>query len=86
MLIIKDKFPDSRYKTHLLCLSKDGYVDFDEFIANYCPIDNFFKKMREVLKNIGIDHYQLLTNNGERAGQEIMHFHIHIKSNDEIRN
>jgi histidine triad (HIT) family protein len=86
LLIIKDKFPDKKYKTHLLCLSKQEFIDFNDFVKNYDKINEFFQKIRNILNDIGITHYQLSTNNGERVGQEIMHFHLHIKSHDEIKN
>ena len=84
LLIIKDKYPDKRYKTHLLCLPKGEYTNFHEFITHHNKIHAFFQKIKDILQKINIEHYQLSTNNGDRAGQEIMHFHIHIKSNDEL--
>jgi histidine triad (HIT) family protein len=85
LLIINDKYPDPKYKIHLLCMPKNDHINFNDFVSNHEQIDLFFKKMIEILNNLNIHHYQLTINNGEKGGQEIMHMHIHIKSNDEIK-
>lgn len=82
LLIIEDKFPDKRYKTHLLCLPKNDYVDFNDFASKSGYVDRFFKSLRDVLDGLGLKHYKLVINNGADVGQEIMHLHIHIKSHD----
>lgn len=87
ILIIKDAFPDKNWTTHLLCITKIKYVNYSDFINHGYShtILSFFKKIDDIAKKIGIDHYQILTNNGVRSGQEIMHFHVHIKSQEKIK-
>ncbi len=87
ILIIKDKYPDTRYKTHLLCLTKGDFIDFNDFVLNSEKSDvaDFFVTLRKILEEKSIFEYQLSTNNGKKVGQEIFHFHVHIKSHDEIK-
>jgi histidine triad (HIT) family protein len=86
ILIIKDKFPDKNWKTHLLAIPKGEFLHYSDFISNAKAdlINIFFKTIDQVIKRHGLAHYQLVMNNGSKAGQEIMHFHVHIKSQDEF--
>ena len=88
ILIIKDAFPDKSWATHLLCITKIKYTGYSDFInhAYSHTILSFFKKIDDIAKKIGLGDYQLMTNNGKSSGQEIMHFHVHIKSQHEIKN
>lgn len=86
VLVIKDKFPDKNWKTHLLCLPKNEFINFTHFIeiSSDDQITFLFKKIDKIAKNLCLTSYQLLINNGEAARQEIMHLHIHIKSHESI--
>ena len=41
-------------------------------------IGKMFRAGCEVAKKNGIDHYRLVVNNGEQAGQTVFHLHLHI--------
>ncbi|MCK5228637.1 MAG: histidine triad nucleotide-binding protein [Desulfobulbaceae bacterium] len=41
-------------------------------------IGKVFRTGCEVARKKGIDHYRLVLNNGEQAGQAVFHLHLHI--------
>ena len=64
-------------KVHTLVVPKvhvEKFADLDdENLAG-----ELFKAIHTITKQENISHYQLHVNNGARAGQEVMHLHIHI--------
>ena len=85
ILVIKDKFPDKNWETHLLFLPKRNFTNFETFCQSRDQeISRFFKKIQQITEYLGFRSYQLMTNNGKDAGQEIMHFHVHLKTHDKI--
>ncbi|MBQ3102344.1 HIT domain-containing protein [bacterium] len=62
---------------HILLIPKvhvEKFADLDdENLAG-----ELFKAIHTITKQENISHYQLHVNNGARAGQEVMHLHIHI--------
>lgn len=75
-------FPDisPSAPTHVLVIPKGEYARYDDFIATAsdAQIAGFFKAVRLVAKELGVDAYRLITNNGESVGQSVHHFHVHI--------
>lgn len=67
---------------HVLVIPKRPYVDIDDFSANGTAeeIGNFFVKVGEIARSLGLhkDGYRVVTNNGQNAGQNVPHFHVHI--------
>ena len=67
---------------HILVVPKAEYVSFDDFMekASDSEIAYFFKKVREIAKGQGVSEsgYRVVANNGEKAGQIVFHFHVHI--------
>ncbi|OON96439.1 MAG: histidine triad (HIT) protein [Epulopiscium sp. Nele67-Bin005] len=77
-VVIMDIFPISR--GHMLIVPKEhceNIFDLPEHIAkNIYPLA---KKLSIcVSKALGTDGINILQNNGEIAGQEVFHFHLHI--------
>lgn len=73
-------------QVHILIVPKMNVVDFSDFIQknekNNEFIANFFKSVNKIANDIlKLDNFQIISNNGRNAGQEVFHFHIHIKSN-----
>ena len=68
--------------THILVIPKGEYQHYDAFIAEAddAHIAGFFKAVRAVAKQEGAESFRLITNNGERSGQSVHHFHVHILS------
>ena len=73
-----------RAKIHALVIPKIAAVSFSDFITNNSneTIADFFKKVNYVACNIlNLQDFRLQINNGENAGQEVFHFHVHILGN-----
>jgi histidine triad (HIT) family protein len=75
-------------KVHVLLLPKGEYVNFTDFMfrASKDEVFHFFNVVPMIASLLKIGDYKLNTNNGKNAGQEVMHFHYHIISNDIVEN
>lgn len=75
-------FPDiaPNAPTHVLVIPKGNYERIDDFLGQACDdeIVGFFKAVREVARQLGVDQYRIISNNGEAVGQSVHHFHVHI--------
>ncbi|WP_027333988.1 HIT family protein [Mycoplasma elephantis] len=71
---------DQKVEGHLLSIYKEPYPNLkkmpDEKIRNYFSKTN--KIALKFIKEHNFTDYKLVINNGEKAGQEVMHSHIHI--------
>jgi histidine triad (HIT) family protein len=64
---------------HILIIPKKHIKNFAEADENtIAKLSAFTKKVTEKLN---ITDYRIITNNGENAGQEVFHFHIHLIAN-----
>ncbi len=66
--------------THILVIPKGEYRNFSEF-ASHAPanlVQGFFAAVEKIAAQHKLEHYRLITNNGEGAGQSVHHFHVHI--------
>lgn len=66
--------------THILVIPKGEYRNFSEFSANAptALVQGFFAAIGKIAAQHDLQHYRLITNNGEGAGQTVHHFHMHI--------
>ena len=71
-----------RAPVHILIIPKEEYISFDDFVERSSEEDvaYFFKKAQEIAKSQGLSEksYRIVANCGKGAGQEVMHFHLHI--------
>lgn len=78
-----DIYPKARI--HALVIPKLNCYNFESFIEkeNIQNIGHFFSRVNFIATDILKlkDNFKLIINNGEKAGQEIFHFHVHILSN-----
>jgi len=69
---------------HILVIPKGEYISFDDFVIKASEEDvvYFFKKVREIAKAQGLSEvgYRIIANHGEKVGQVVFHFHLHILS------
>lgn len=78
IIAFKDKFPQR--PGHFLVLPKKPYKDLQK-ISND-ELSYLMIKARELAltetKKLGVTDFNLIVNSGQRAGQEVMHLHIHV--------
>jgi len=76
--VILDLGPAS--KGHALILPKDHAANLmeldDEIAAKVLPVAK--KVGRAMMKSLGCAGLNMIQNNGEEAGQTVMHFHVHM--------
>ena len=67
-------------KGHALILPKEHYADFFELPEDTArDAISVAKKIAPKMKaNLHADGFNLVQNNGETAGQTVMHFHLHL--------
>ncbi|MDR0632765.1 MAG: HIT domain-containing protein [Holosporales bacterium] len=71
--------------THILVIPKGKYEDFYDFHNNASTeeICGFYNAIKKVVDMLGLktSGFNLLSNCGKTAGQEVFHYHMHILSN-----
>lgn len=66
---------------HVLVIPKSAYVSLNDFAekAENDLLAETFKVIPKIAKDLGIyEGYKVAVNVGERGGQEVPHFHVHI--------
>ena len=62
---------------HILVVPKkhtDGIADF----SDAAEIGDVFLAAARIARERGLEHYRLVVNNGEEAGQSVFHLHVHL--------
>jgi histidine triad (HIT) family protein len=79
-LVIKDIHPKA--PVHFLLLPKTNYVNFIDFLQKASVDEKSIMELiiLKIFKDFKLDNGKVVTNYGSEAGQEIMHFHIHLMS------
>ena len=77
-------------KIHVLAVPKEKYISFSDFMKNAPKeeVYEFFSKIHHVVKLLKIDKtgYQIISNDGKDANQEVPHFHVHILGGGRLSN
>ncbi|MCQ2571957.1 MAG: HIT domain-containing protein [Alphaproteobacteria bacterium] len=77
-----------RAKVHVLVIPRGEYTDIFDFTQN-APADfqiAFWKGVRKTVETLGVrDNFRTVANTGRGSGQSVMHFHVHIMSDDRFR-
>lgn len=73
-----------RAPIHALVLPKQNIINFTDFMnqnkQNSIFIGEFFQTVNKIAtEELNLKDFQIIANNGKQAGQEIFHFHVHIK-------
>ncbi len=65
---------------HILVIPRNLYTSFDDFAKNSPSgeIGDFFKTVRKIANENCGKSYKIQMNCGEKAGQTVFHFHVHI--------
>lgn len=72
---------DPKAETHLLIVPErhvDTFREVGEFTAD--ETKRMLEFIADTARSLGIDHYRVLVNVGENAGQTIFHLHWHLLS------
>lgn len=79
-LAFNDLHPDA--PTHILVIPKGEYANFQSFVSEAPAAlqQGYFASIGKIAAQQKLQHYRLITNNGEGAGQSVHHFHMHILS------
>ena len=75
LFAIKDLHP--RAPKHLLLIPKVHVEKFADLDDENLAME-LYRATQEIVKEQEITDFKLQVNNGARAGQEVMHLHIHI--------
>ncbi len=69
-------------KKHILVIPKE-HIESLNSVEDFNLIKKMFEAIKKINKQENISHFKTLINTGSDAGQEVMHLHIHILSNQE---
>ena len=69
-------------KKHILVIPKE-HIESLNSVEDFNLIKKLFEAIKKINKQENISHFKTLINTGSDAGQEVMHLHIHILSNQE---
>ncbi len=64
---------------HVLIIPKEHFEKFDSTPSSL--LVEMAEFIKGVAKELDINDYRLITNNGANAGQEVFHLHIHMVAN-----
>ena len=75
-------------KTHILVIPKGEYTDIGDFAATASEkeIAEFWRAVQKIVADEGFDKngYRVICNTGDYGGQEVPHFHAHIRAGEPI--
>lgn len=75
VLAFKDINPKA--PTHLLVISKAHY-DTLNAVDDEALLGKLLHAVQDITKELGIEHFRTIINNGAGSGQEVFHVHLHI--------
>jgi len=74
-----------RAKTHVLVIPRGEYTDIYDFTQHASAELQaaFWQGVRNTVDKLGLrNNFRTVANTGHGAGQSVMHFHVHIMSDD----
>ncbi len=66
-----------RAPTHILVVPKE-HLDGIAAATDAAALGKVFLAAARIAKDRGLEDYRLVVNNGEKAGQSVFHFHVHV--------
>jgi histidine triad (HIT) family protein len=66
-----------RAPTHILVVPKK-HVDRIADARDASEVGSVLLTAARIARDRGLEHYRLVVNNGEEAGQSVFHFHVHL--------
>jgi len=77
-----------RAKIHVLVIPKSEYVNIYDFIENADMNKQvaFWQGVHNTVEKLGLqNNFRMVVNTGKGSGQSVMHFHVHIMSDDRFK-
>ena len=66
-----------RAPTHVLIVPKTHIARIAD-ADDPASVGSVFLAAARIAREKGLEHYRLVVNNGEEAGQSVFHFHVHL--------
>lgn len=63
--------------THILVIPKAHYEKLSD-VNDELLLGKLLSAVQKITKQLGIEHYRTVINNGSGSGQEVFHVHLHI--------
>ncbi len=83
VLAFKDITPKAQ--THLLVVPKKHIVNLGSVQDDEWPlVQAVLKSIKKIAEQQNLAGYRVITNNGEKGGQEVFHMHWHILAGDKL--
>ena len=73
-IVIKDA--NQQVEGHSLVISKEHYEAFSDIPSSL--YEKFLRTTKEATLKLGVESYNLVTNNGKDSGRLVAHVHLHI--------
>ena len=77
-----------RAKVHVLVIPRGEYTDIVDFTQNASDAEQkaFWTGFRNTVEKLNLhNNFRTIANTGRGAGQSVMHFHIHIMSDERFK-
>lgn len=84
VIVIEDIAPKARI--HYLIIPKQEIRDIQSIAQDQFAIaGKLFAMAQQLSKTVpGADHFRIVINNGERAGQRVFHLHLHFLAGEKL--
>lgn len=70
---------DPQAPTHVLVIPKEHYRDIGDLTRGNPELSSaVFAAAADAAAELGLDHYRVVLNTGEQAGQSVFHVHAHL--------
>lgn len=77
VLAFRDIAPKA--KTHILVIPKQHIVNFSTVTEDEWPVvSHTLQAINKVAQQEALEGFRVITNNGEKGGQEVFHMHWHV--------
>ena len=71
--------------THILVIPKTHIVNLSQVSEEQWPLlSHVLQSINTIAKQENLEGFRVITNNGEKGGQEVFHMHWHILAGDKL--
>lgn len=77
--VVAFKDIEPKAPTHVLVVPRQHVADWSDAADNAPELAlTLFAGVANVAEELGLEHYRVVANKGERAGQSVFHLHLHV--------